>query len=65
MDGSIALDDQLRFATIKVRDVITKLMLSSEFELEQLSISERLHSNPSADVCFFRSSRASSARPAN
>jgi hypothetical protein len=34
MHRSIALNDKLRFVTIKVRDVIAKLMLSSEFEPE-------------------------------
>jgi hypothetical protein len=40
--GSIALNDQLRIATIKVRDVIAKLMLPSEFEPDQLTISKKL-----------------------
>jgi hypothetical protein len=30
--GSVTLNDQLRFATIKVGDVVTKLMLPSELE---------------------------------
>jgi len=40
--GSIALNDKPRDTTVKVRDVIAKLMLSSEFEPEQPPISQKL-----------------------
>ena len=38
----VALDNQLRLVTIEVCDVIAKLMLSSKFELQQLTISQKL-----------------------
>ena len=40
--STIALNCQAGFATIKVRDVITELMLSSEFEAHQSTISKQL-----------------------
>jgi len=42
MNGSIAFDYELRFATIEVGDIVSKLMLSPEFETEELAIAQEL-----------------------
>lgn len=42
MNCSITLNYQLRFVAIEIRNIITKLMLSPEFESHHLSITKQL-----------------------
>ena len=39
---AITLNHKLGLSTVEVRNVVTKLMLSSEFESEQLAVAEEL-----------------------
>jgi hypothetical protein len=42
MDGTIAFDSKIGFATIEIRNVVPELMLPPEFESKDLSIPKQL-----------------------
>ena len=63
VNSTITFDYQLRFTAIKVSNVSSNLVLTSELESEQLAIAKQLPQNVSTLVSCFRSSRPSLSNP--
>jgi hypothetical protein len=58
VNSAITFNNQVGFSAEEVGKVITKLMLATKLEAQELPISKLSHNNPSADVSAFRSFRA-------
>ncbi len=63
VNSTITFDYQLRFTAIKVSNVSSNLVLTSELEPEQLAIAKQLPQKRLDSYLVFRSSRPSLSNP--